>query len=275
MSVPASASGQSIAFDRAAGFYDQTRGFPPGEEQRIAALLAEAGHLTCTSRVLEIGVGTGRIALPLAAHVDRVVGLDLARAMMERLRAKRRAEPITLIQGDLTRLPLATGAFDAVVAVHIFHLVPGWRAALDEAARVLAPGGALLIGHSGYERVPDEELLREAWQSAVPRERTAPVGVPRERLDDFPEAEGWQRTGEALVHRYRVTRTLRRFLDHIERRTHSSSWRLTDDEIARGLAAALAAAGAHRLALDAPFEQEQRFEVRAYRPPAPGAASVP
>src|SRR4029077_8802925 len=97
--------GDSVAFDRAAGYYDLTRGFPEGVEKDVAALMARAGSLTPNSRVLEIGVGTGRIALPLAPHVRAYYGIDLAIPMMDRLRAKQNGEPITLVQGDVTRLP--------------------------------------------------------------------------------------------------------------------------------------------------------------------------
>jgi ubiquinone/menaquinone biosynthesis C-methylase UbiE len=67
----------SVVFDRAASFYDETRGFPPGEERSIAALISRVGHLGPDSRVFEIGIGTGRIALPLARHVRAVYGIDL------------------------------------------------------------------------------------------------------------------------------------------------------------------------------------------------------
>lgn len=70
----------SVIFNQAATFYDQTRGFPPGEDQAIAAFLAQCAGLTHESRVLEIGIGTGRIALPLAAHTGPLYGVDLARS---------------------------------------------------------------------------------------------------------------------------------------------------------------------------------------------------
>jgi len=258
---------RSIAFDGAAGFYDETRGFPPGEERAVAGLLVRAGALTPTSRVLEIGVGTGRIALPLVAHAGFYAGIDLARPMMDRLRAKQPHAAVALIQGDITRLPLSSAAFDAVVAVHIFHLVPGWRAALAEAARALRPDGLLLTGRTDSDRTPGEAILWAAWESVVPRQRTASVGVPRDRIGDFPQGEGWQPVGEPLTHRYTITRQLRYFFDRLEQRTFSSSWRLTEDEIARGIGAARAAAEAHGLALDAPFEHQQQFVVQAYSPP--------
>jgi len=70
------------------------------------------------------------------------------------------------------------------------------------------------------------------------------------------------------VHRFSVARTLRGFFERMEQRIWSSSWRLTDDEITRGLTAVRAAAEAHNLALDETFEHEQRFSVRAFAPPA-------
>ena len=264
----------SITFDGAVGFYDQTRGFPPGEEQGVAGLFVKAGNLDRASRVLEIGVGTGRIALPLAPHVARYVAIDLSRPMMDRLRAKQTSEPVNVLQGDITHLPLRSAGFDAVVAVHIVHLVPGWQMALAEAARVLAPDGQLLVGRNDSDRRPDEDILWDAWNGVIPRERTSAVGVPRERSDFFPLDEGWIQAGPPLVHSYFVTRTLRGFFERMEQRIWSSSWRLTDEEIARGLAAVRAAAEAHTLDLDAPFEHEQRFTVRAYQPPGRRAASA-
>src|SRR5215218_7987283 len=96
---------QSIAFDRAADYYDQTRAFPPGDEKRAAALLARAGGFTTADHVLEIGVGTGRIALPLAPHVGAIFGIDLSLPMMQRLASKRTGEAIYLTHADATRLP--------------------------------------------------------------------------------------------------------------------------------------------------------------------------
>ncbi|MBN2305526.1 MAG: class I SAM-dependent methyltransferase, partial [Anaerolineae bacterium] len=97
---------ESVAFDRAADYYDETRGFPPDQQPPIAALIARAANLTRASRVIEVGIGTGRIALPLAEHVRAITGIDLARPMLNRLRAKRTAEPVHIAQGDITRLPL-------------------------------------------------------------------------------------------------------------------------------------------------------------------------
>jgi len=156
---------QSVTFDRAADFYDATRSYPPEVEMLVADLIVQAGKLDRNSHVAEVGVGTGRVALPVAKRVGRITGIDLSRLMMNRLRAKQNGEPIHLVEGDITLLPFQDQAFDAVMASHIFHLVPGWQQALREVTRVLKPGAPLI--HIWQQ---DNDLFRplwKAWQEAL------------------------------------------------------------------------------------------------------------
>jgi ubiquinone/menaquinone biosynthesis C-methylase UbiE len=259
----------SVTFNQAADFYDETRGFPPGEEAHVGALVARAGQLTRTSRVLEVGIGTGRIALPLATHVRAVLGIDLARPMLERLIAKRTVEPVFVAEGDATRLPFPARIFDAAVAAHVFHLIPAWQAALAEVARVLRPAGRLISNY--YEREGQRRgiaVLWEAWEAAVPAGQQRNVGVPREQYGTYLTDAGWRPAGEKLAHTYVQRQTARAFLDRLERRVWSSMWRLSDDDFARGLAAVRAEIERRGLDLDAPVETEARFIVEAYLPPA-------
>src|SRR5262245_28598658 len=131
---------ESVAFDRAADYYDQTRGYPPGEERAVASIIAQAGDFNKASRVLEIGVGTGRIALPVSAYTGAYVGVDISRPMMARLKAKQSGEAVYVAEADATLLPFAEHSFDGAAAVHVFHLIPGWQKALAELKRVLRPG---------------------------------------------------------------------------------------------------------------------------------------
>lgn len=135
-----------VSFDRAASYYDATRGFPAGVENQVAEMIAETGQLTPTSRVLEIGVGTGRIALPLANHVGGMYGIDIAPEMLNILRQKQQNEPLYVTWGDASRLPFPDHSFDAAVDVHVFHLIPTWREVLTELQRVLKPNAQLLHG---------------------------------------------------------------------------------------------------------------------------------
>jgi SAM-dependent methyltransferase len=261
----------SIGFDRAADYYDETRGFPPGQEAAIALLFCRAGALTPASRVLEVGIGTGRIALPLVSHVQALFGVDVARPMLDRLCTKRAGEPVYVAQGDATRLAFLSRAFDAVVCVHVLHLISDWQGALDEVARVLRPGGRLLIGwNDGTRRDTDETLLWKAWEEALGASATATVGIPWRQLGASLTERGWRPLGETRTHHYTIMRTLQTFLDRLERRVWSRTWRLTDEEFARGLAAVREAMQRQGIDPQKWHTVEAAFHVQAFVPPAKG-----
>jgi SAM-dependent methyltransferase len=138
--VGSSVAGGSVNFDRAAGYYDQTRGHPPDTVAAQTQLLA--GELAGAGPVLEIGVGTGRIAVPLAEAGVAIAGLDLSADMLAVLAAK--SPRVPAVRGSALELPVADGSVAAVIACHVLHLIPDWRAVVGEALRVLRPGGLFL-----------------------------------------------------------------------------------------------------------------------------------
>lgn len=142
----------SISFDRAADFYDQTRALSPSvREPLIEAIMSEARRAGA-DRLLEPGVGTGRIARPLAERGLRVTGVDISLRMLEQLQSQAQpGAPVDILLGDVTRLPLADGSFRAALFVHVLHLIPEWATALAETRRVLAPGGVALLHRERYE----------------------------------------------------------------------------------------------------------------------------
>jgi ubiquinone/menaquinone biosynthesis C-methylase UbiE len=166
----------SVSFDPVADRYDQTRTYPPEIADRIAAALIEQGHVPLRGSMLEIGVGTGRIALPLLARGAAVTGVDISPLMVDQLRAKyaalRHAQPdrdwgaLTIEMADMSALPFPDASFDSTVAVHVFHLVPEWKRALDEALRVTKPGGALLIGQDGHDDSARAEI-HDQWEEII------------------------------------------------------------------------------------------------------------
>lgn len=134
----------SVSFDRAASFYDATRALP--EETLAAVCDAVAGELRDRSRYLEIGVGTGRIALPIADRGFDVYGIDISFEMLEKLREKAGDQtPIRIAVADATSLPFDDDSFGSAYAVHVLHLIEGWKDAVRELARVVRPGGLLLF----------------------------------------------------------------------------------------------------------------------------------
>lgn len=170
----------SVSFDRAADYYDATRGLPDRlMEQLVTTLVAE---LPRNRRCLEIGIGTGRIALPLMEHGVDVVGIDISVEMLRRLLAKSQGRETKLAIADATHLPFADHTFGSAVASHVFHLIPDWHVALAELMRVVEPGGVLLASRSADTHAE--------WQRAVRRHFFDAAGNPAwppgmSRIDDL------------------------------------------------------------------------------------------
>lgn len=97
-------------------------------------------------QVLLVGVGSG-LDLPFLPHDGHYTGIDITPAMLERARkrAQRCGCPIRLLPGNAMSLPFADGEFDRVIMHLILAVVPDPARALREAARVLKPGGEILI----------------------------------------------------------------------------------------------------------------------------------
>src|SRR6266487_75938 len=112
-----------ISFDRAAESYDQTRGYPPGIQERIGEALLNAAGATSRSRILELGIGTGRIALPIIRAGYSYTGIDISPRMMERLRATLLTIPnasqrVQLIEGDITSMPFFPVRIVCLLSAH-------------------------------------------------------------------------------------------------------------------------------------------------------------
>ena len=132
------------AYDRWAPVYDLVFGgvFSKGRKAAIQATNKIGG------RVLEVGVGTG-ISLPLYAPHLRIFGTDISELMLEK--AKKRVDELGLknVEGlavmDAEKLEFPDDSFDVVMAQYVVTAVPNPEQALDEFARVLRPGGELII----------------------------------------------------------------------------------------------------------------------------------
>jgi len=127
--------GDVTLFDRAAPVYDRL--LPGADADVLARALGRATRPI--ARVVDVGGGTGRAVRAVDA-AERVV-VDPSRPML----SKARAHGLAAVQGDGSRAPVATGSADAVLVVDALHHIVDQRGVVEEARRVLRPGGVLVV----------------------------------------------------------------------------------------------------------------------------------
>jgi SAM-dependent methyltransferase len=158
--------------ERVADVYDDW--YKPVDTAAEVALLAE---LARGGRALELGIGTGRIAIPLAAHGVEVHGIDASPAMVERMRAKPGGDAITVTIGDMADVPV-DGRFALVFVVfNTFFQLYSQETQLRcfaNVARHLDPGGRFVI----HAFVPDTSRVEAGEHLAVKE-----ASLDRVRLD--------------------------------------------------------------------------------------------
>ena len=139
------------AYARWAPVYDLVFGavFERGRKAAITAAERIGG------RILEVGVGTG-LSLPDYSWSNHVVGIDLSEPMLRKAKTRAAEYRLTNLDGlavmDAQHLGFQDGVFDVVVAQYVITAVPDPEATLDEFARVLKPGGEIiLVNHLGAE----------------------------------------------------------------------------------------------------------------------------
>jgi len=150
-------------------------------EEIIAAL-----PMGCGERVLDVGCGTGVLFPMLRSNVGNeggIVAVDLSFLMLRQAAAKVCGQKVLLLQADTTDAPFASASFDWVIAYSVFPHFLDQQQAIIELARVLKPGGRLVICHSksredinafhrtvgdvvGGHELPDGDTMRELIRNA-------------------------------------------------------------------------------------------------------------
>jgi ArsR family transcriptional regulator len=130
-------------FGRVAGEWDSVRDELFGDRATLQALLPLIPH---EWTVADLGCGTGNAAEVLAPCVSKVIAIDQSEAMLGAARKRLAgATNVDFVAGDLEKLPLADASVDAAVCVLVLHHIPSPELAVGEMARVLRPGGVVLI----------------------------------------------------------------------------------------------------------------------------------
>ncbi|MDQ1230025.1 metalloregulator ArsR/SmtB family transcription factor [Sphingomonas sp. SORGH_AS_0879] len=152
-------------FEDHAGEWDAIRSLHVADseiEEAMAGLIGEGDLGT----LIDIGTGTGRMLELFGDRADAALGIDRSSEMLRLARAKLHGRANTeLRQADLYALPMGDGAADIAILHHVLHFAQQPGAAIVEAARVLGPGGRLLIADfAPHDR---EELRQKAAHSRL------------------------------------------------------------------------------------------------------------
>lgn len=266
-----------IVFDGPiADLYDDTRPFMPVETEgkdlsRLCSLLQECARPASEYiELVDLGSGTGRVAIPLArqythykqrfptAPILRITCVDLSREMLDRLRAKweelardcNEAVELVCQQSDVRTLGHPEPLFDAAVAHWIFHLIEDWRLAAYAIDQALRPNGRLFLLteqsplYSAIDgdtrRVADEKCIelwrafyaeRAKFDSTSPRLRLGTLVVD-DRIERMFEVLGWDDTGVELRMKWHNQRSLRWVIDKIIQPRSFTNMQLYPDNVA-------------------------------------------
>ncbi|MDQ3539298.1 MAG: class I SAM-dependent methyltransferase [Chloroflexota bacterium] len=232
-------------FDELATSFDAQRGLPRAALAALARLIediADGGNL----RVVEPGIGTGRVAIAALAGGHHVVGVDRSRPMLRELQVKldRVASPhlhVSLVEGDALALPFAEATFDLGILASVLYLIDDWQTALDELFRVIEPGGTVLVVVERSVERPALARWDALWREAIERTgyRHAPMDPDDEALlrEVRSLADGVE---ERTLHTWTIGRTVAEARDGIAalRPLYPSIGQESWDAAASGFAAA-------------------------------------
>jgi phosphatidylethanolamine/phosphatidyl-N-methylethanolamine N-methyltransferase len=181
-------AGITKAYARWAPIYDLIFGavFERGRKASVTAAERIGG------RILEVGVGTG-ISLPEYRWTSRIVGIDLSAPMLRKAKDRVEDHRLTNVDGlavmDAQHLGFPDAVFDVVVAQYVITTVPNPEATLDEFARVLKPGGEIvLVNHLGAESGLRSAV--ERWFAPLARQLGWQAGFRWERLARWADQHG-------------------------------------------------------------------------------------
>jgi ubiquinone/menaquinone biosynthesis C-methylase UbiE len=175
-------------FSSVAGQWDSVRGELFGERSPLAGMLALVNP---DWLVADLGCGTGPLTATLAPFVQRVVAVDASEAMLAA--ARRRLDGVTNVdirQGELEALPIERGQMDAAVMSLVLHYIAEPQKALGEAARVLRPGGRLIVvDMMPHDREEYRQQMGHVWQGFSAEQMTewlSVAGFDRVRYTPLP-----------------------------------------------------------------------------------------
>jgi SAM-dependent methyltransferase len=145
-------------YDEVSKYFDSVRPSDPSATDYWLDRVIRSLGLDGGATVADIGCGSGRYSYGLARRGLRVVGVDFSGGMLAKALSKGGESRLDFTMGDAQRLPLRGGFADGALIFLALHHMPVWRLAIAEAARVLKPGGSLLVVTTSKERIKAHQM---------------------------------------------------------------------------------------------------------------------
>lgn len=167
------------------------------DDCEVERALVQAVKGRAATDLVDLGTGTGRVLEVLAPHVERGIGIDLSREMLDIARANLERADLRhcmVRQGDITQVPLPAGSADLVTIHQVLHYAADPAQVVTEAARLLRPGGMLVVvdfAPHDLETLRDQHAHRrlgfsdsevDGWFAAAGLTRRQPIRLPGKPL---------------------------------------------------------------------------------------------
>ena len=144
-------------YSKIAEFYDKGRSLSEQNLELWLGLISKHSGATQGARVLDLGCGTGRFAIPMAERLGFVVaGADSSDGMLQKARAKDTSARVAWQRQDATDLTFAPASFDVVFMSHLLHHVDHPNDVIGQCYRLLRPRGVLLVRYGAMEQIRDD-----------------------------------------------------------------------------------------------------------------------
>lgn len=213
-----------INFDRIAHRYDETRGLPQRQMKPIVDKLYR--ELAPYRNVLEVGVGTGRFAVPLQRKGVHLLGVDISSRMLARGREKGLRD---IALADALALPFRDKCVDAAYSIHLLHLIQDWKGALREISRVTREAYYTVASYWEESESPHRLYWRVVRESGCGQQR--PGIFERDLPDIVPPVR------RLLVGDFSERIPTADMVKTLEERSFSTQWRLPEEVHERAMKA--------------------------------------
>ncbi|MFN7470560.1 MAG: class I SAM-dependent methyltransferase [Roseiflexaceae bacterium] len=214
-------------------------------------------------RILEIGIGTGRIGAPVVANGCTVVGFDVSQGMLHGA-AQRGLDQLLI--ADMMAMPFATASFDATLAVHVLHHASDWREVLRESVRVLREGGMFIEGRDWNDPASPamrmRNKMREVIMALSPGIRPPGAGAAKQQ---FLARMGAEPLPEDTAASWQAYASPAQMLAQMQSRTDPETWAIEPTLLDATLATVEVWAREEWPNFDTVVPYERRFVINSYR----------